>query len=542
MDAHIAPQARLLALLRLLLLAIALGTVTLFGASAGQSMLGALQRAHGIILAVGVLAALLAATVPWVRARWQLGLHLACDLLWICLLLYWTGGLLSPGVVLLYALVVIGNVVLPGYRPFLLPALAGTGLGIIAALHLAGWAPAPPAALAETAAPSRILAHLVLQTAGLFIVDALAAHLVRRASEQRIVADSMLEQLGEGVLAVDAQGRVMYANAEALRMLGLAVPPPPGAPLPANILPVARALLVGERLPDLARHRTDDGRELVLRVGMLRGRRGRPAGRILVVADETRLRLLEDTAKRSEALAALGEMAAGIAHEVRNPLTSLRGCAQELLEAARREGREGDAELARLIVAEADRLDRIVGDVLALSRQRPPLRRPCPLPPLLAAVAELLRHRPDLPPDTAIVVDCAPDLPTIDADADHLRQALVNLGLNALEALRAAPRRELRLAAALADGEQPLDGPAVRLSVADTGCGIPPEHLAKVATPFWSTKPQGTGLGLSVVSRIVRDHEGAMRIASRPGEGTTVDIFLPAPSLTRRFRQAMGGR
>ncbi|MCS6970459.1 MAG: ATP-binding protein [Planctomycetes bacterium] len=540
MTAGIAAQARMLALLRLLLVAIALAAVTLGVPSQTPQAWQAWQ--HILIIAVSLFAGVLALTVPWVRARWQLAFHLVCDLVWIGLLVLWSGGVTSPVVALLFALVVIGNVVLPGYVPFLLPALASTVLGVIATLSLTdqalGLLPAQPPAVGET--PARVLAHLILQIPGLFVVDALAAHLVRRASEQRLVADSMLEQLGEGVLAVDHQQRLLYANAEALRLLGIRETPAVGAPLSLEILPQAQILLLGERVPNWLRHTTADGRELVLRVGELHGRRGRSVGRILVIADETRLRLLENTAKRSEALAALGEMAAGIAHEVRNPLTSLRGCAQELAEAASDHGRADDAALARMIVAEADRLERIVSEFLALSRMPPPQRRPCQIAEVISGVVALLRLRPDLPPGLAIVSDCAPHLPPCEADPEQLRQALINLALNAIEAMRQTAERRLAISAQLAQGDNPFDVPALRLVVSDTGVGIPSEHLSKVFTPFWSSKPQGTGLGLSIVSRIVRDHEGVLRISSTPGRGTEVTIFLPAPTPTQRFRQAMG--
>jgi uncharacterized protein (DUF924 family) len=143
-------------------------------------------------------------------------------------------------------------------------------------------------------------------------------------------------------------------NHTAAKLLGLGSPPAAGMPLdralPGEELAMVRHLIGSERLPALERWTGPAGRQLVLRITQLRGRHGQPIGRTLVIADETRLRLLEDSARRAQALAALGEMAAGIAHEVRNPLTSLRGCAQELAEVATRGGRNDDARLAEIIV------------------------------------------------------------------------------------------------------------------------------------------------------------------------------------------------
>lgn len=547
--APLATQARILSLLRLLLLAIGLGTVTIFAAGRGAESVAALERARLLLVAVCGLSALLALSVGWVRERWQLALHLVFDVVWIGLLLFWTGGVVSTGVVLLFAVVLIGNLAMPGYLRFLLPSVSGMVLSVVAAFYLSGRSPFP-AGFAEAApdlfAPGRVLGSLALQIVALFLVDILGGQLARRMLESRVFAGGVLDQLGEGVLAVDTVGGVAYANAESAKLLGLEGPPAAGAPVDRALagaeLEAVRVLLASERLPVLERWHGPGGRLLVLRVTELRGRRGQPIGRTLLIADETRLRLLEEDSRRSQALAALGEMAAGIAHEVRNPLTSLRGCAQELAEVAARAGRGDDARLAEIIVAESDRLARIVGDFLALSRMRPAVRAELRIEPIVAEVALLLRSRPDAPAGLAVDASCAEGLPSVSADADQLRQVLINLGVNALEAMQRSPRAVLRLRAGMAGEDNPLDIDAVRLSVLDTGCGIPRDRLDQVFTPFWSSKPQGTGLGLSLVSRIVKEHEGVLRLDSAPGVGTEIAIFLPVSTQTRTFRRALGGR
>ena len=538
----VATQARLLSLLRLLLLAVGLGTVTLFAAGHGEVAIVALESARLLLVAVCGFAALLALSVPWVRMRWQLALHLVFDVVWIGLLLFWTGGVASPGVVLLFAVVLIGNLVMPGYLRFLLPSLAGMLLSLVAAFYLSERSPFPPALVAaapDLFAPSRVLGNLTVQIAALFLVDILGGQLARRMLESRVFAGGVLDQLGEGVLAVDRAGHVAYVNAEAVRLLGLAQAPAIGAPLGEALIEV-RELLATPRLPLLERRSGSGGRALVLRVTQLKGRRGQDIGRTLVIADETRLRLLEDSARRAEALAALGEMAAGIAHEVRNPLTSLRGCAQELAETATRNGRGEDAQLAQVIVSESDRLARIVGDFLELSRLRPPMRCEVEIAVLIQEAALLAGQRHDAPQGLDVSVHAAEDLPPITADPDQLRQVLLNLAVNSLEAMRDRPVRKLRLAAIMAGEDNPLEHDAIRLSVSDTGTGIPHDLKERIFTPFWSTKPQGTGLGLSVVGRIVKDHEGALRIDSEPGIGTEVVVFLPVVTQTRSFKRALG--
>jgi signal transduction histidine kinase len=544
----VASQARLLSLLRLLLLALGLGTVSLFASGQGVEATAALERARLLLVAVCGLAALLAMSVGWVQARWQLALHLVFDVGWIGLLLFWTGGVASTGVVLLFAVVLIGNLVMPGYLRFLLSSLAGMTLSVIAAFYLSDRSPFPVELIAgaqDLFTPGRVLGNLALQIVALFLVDILGGQLAKRMLESRVFAGGVLDQLGEGVLAVDGAGHVAYANGESAKLLGLSDPPLAGTPLdralPGEPLATVRSLIVAERLPALERWLGPGGRQLVLRVTQLRGRRGQPIGRTLVIADETRLRLLEDSAHRAQALAALGEMAAGIAHEVRNPLTSLRGCAQELAEVAKRGGREDDARLAEIIVAESDRLARIVGDFLQLSRLRAPVRREVSLKPVLEETVLLLRSRPDAPPGLEVSLVGDTDLPTVSADPDQLRQVLMNLGINAIEAMQHCARPCLQLRIGMAEDDNPLEYDAIRLAVVDTGSGMSREMQDRVFTPFWSSKPQGTGLGLSIVSRVVKDHEGVMRLVSEPDVGTEVVIFLPVVTQTRAFRRALGG-
>lgn len=539
-------QARQVGLLRLLLLALALAAVFV-AVDPRQAELapGSIEALRWLLVAVSGVSAVLVATVGWARWPWQLALHLVFDLLWIGLLIYGTGGVASPSVMLLFAVVLVANLVLPGTAPFVMPALASLVMAGNASLYLAGHTPFPEAYLAAAphlGATNRTLGHLALQVGGLFLVDLLGQLLTRRLREQRSFTGGLLDQLGEGVLAVDRAGVVAYVNAEASRLLGLgagAQGRPVRAVLGEPRLALPLGLLLGA-VPVLERWDGEHGRSLVLRVTELRGRGGAVLGRTLLIADETRLRVLEEDASRAEHLAALGGMAAGIAHEVRNPLTSLRGCAQELADIAGRSGQADAAALAGIMVGEADRLERIVSDFLALSRLRRPERGAVDLAPLLADTERLLRARQDLPPGLELRFQADSGCPRAYADADQLRQVMGNLLGNALDALLHVPVPRLACRVAEAEEDNPLGESAVVIEVADNGCGIPPELHQRVFTPFFSTKAKGTGLGLSLVSRIVADHEGHLDLVSTPGQGTTIRIHLPAHSQTREYRRALG--
>ena len=220
---------------------------------------------------------------------------------------------------------------------------------------------------------------------------------------------------------------------------------------------------------------------------------------------------------RAERLAAVGTLAAGLAHEVRNPLNSA-SLQLAVLERRLARGETGDKAIAvtRIIKGEIDRLDRLVKDFLAFAKPAPLDRRPVDVGALLASVAELIGPETEAA-RVAVEIEATPDLPRAAGDAERLRQVLLNLTRNAVEAmherggtltLRAKPAREV-----------------LEIDVEDDGPGFPSE--LPVFDAFFTTKDQGTGLGLSLVHRIISDHGGTIRVASRPGR-TCFTFTLPA--------------
>ena len=221
----------------------------------------------------------------------------------------------------------------------------------------------------------------------------------------------------------------------------------------------------------------------------------------------------------SERLTVIGQMAARVAHEIRNPLVAIGGFARSLL----RDTPTGDAqrEALEIIAGEVRRLETIVREVLDFTKPSPPELRPLDLRRLAAELLDLMRMEID-EAEVEASVDAPHDLPLALADRDRIFQALVNVVRNAVHAMPGGGRLTLRL--------MPWDD-RVEFAVEDTGVGMPPEVVARVGEPFFTTKSAGSGLGLTIAAQIVRDHGGEIAVESAVGRGTTLRIRLPrAPS------------
>jgi PAS domain S-box-containing protein len=229
------------------------------------------------------------------------------------------------------------------------------------------------------------------------------------------------------------------------------------------------------------------------------------------------LRKNQERLVQAERLSAIGEMAARVAHEIRNPLVAIGGFARSLLH--RRPSHDASTrESLEIIVDEVRRLESIVREVLDFSRPIPPKIAPVDLAKLVSEVIELLRWEMDQA-GVGAWLDAEPGLKPAAADRDQLFQALVNVFRNAADSMPNGGTLTVRL-----HGLQH----GLELTVNDTGIGMPPEVLAHVLEPFYTTKTNGSGLGLTIASQIVRDHHGEIKIDSREREGTTVTIRLPA--------------
>jgi len=242
--------------------------------------------------------------------------------------------------------------------------------------------------------------------------------------------------------------------------------------------------------------------------------RRKPYQYMAIRYDITERKHSEERLREQAALARLGEMAAVVAHEVKNPLAAIKGALQII--GARMPESNRDRAIIGDIVARVDSLNEIVQDLLVFARPREPHLAPVPLAELMAGTAALLRRDPSY---ASLAIDVSGGNPIVQADVEQLRTVFLNLLLNAAQACGASGRIHVHIAA---------DDLSATVAIADNGPGIPKEIRAKIFEPFFTTKHRGTGLGLPTARRVIERHRGTVEVECPPSGGTVVTVTLPA--------------
>jgi two-component system sensor histidine kinase PilS (NtrC family) len=499
--------------------------------------------------------------LPRVRDPKRFGaLQLVGDIAVVTVLVHVTGGAES-GFASIYLLVAVGAhaIGLPSRAALALTAASATAYVVVSTAGYFGLLPAvigQPFLPWETTPQSAMRAGLIniIAIGATAFLSGNLADQARRAGERAeadrataldiaALAEDIVRSLSSGLVTLDESGVIVSVNAAAATILGATADTLVGGMLvdriPAIAPLIARAAHVPVRRSEITLPR--DGALLYLGVSVspLSDGRGRVRGRVINFSDLTELRRKDLELKQKERLAAIGRLAAGVAHEIRNPLAAISGSV-ELLSANPQVG-EDSAQLMQIVLREVDRLNGMIGDLLTYARPRPPVLIESDLPELLAETVRvfaqdrghasisvktlppldrLASSRPGTqPPRSHAAADANRPAGRVMMDAGQMRQVVWNLLRNAADATPAGGE----IAVALAE----VDG-SLGFEVVDSGAGIAPEDLDRVFDPFFTTKDTGTGLGLATVHRIIEDHHARIDITSEVGRGTRVRVLIPA--------------
>ena len=384
---------------------------------------------------------------------------------------------------------------------------------------------------------NEMAAQLRRQRTELEAADAALRQRFAELSDLKSYTDHILRSFANGLVTLDLDGRVVTVNPAADTLMGSPAGTLTGRPATEAFhhLPELRDLLletlrtrvgVGPVSFVLAR---SDGQSVSVELATtpLRGAEGQALGVVAVLRDLTPVRQLEEQLRRSDRLAALGTLAAGLAHEIKNPLTSIMTFSRHV--ARRFDDERFRQRFQSVVPRELERINAIVDGLLRLARPSRLTLAPVHLPPLLEQVLELYAHQIETR-RIRVRRDWSVGLPPVPGDAEHLYQAFLNLVANAIEAMEGEETGTLTVRLGWPRDDESASGvPRDRLvvEVADTGSGIKPEETPNVFNPFFTTKSGGTGLGLAIAHKIVEDHGGTVTFRTAPGHGTVFTVALP---------------
>jgi two-component system sensor histidine kinase PilS (NtrC family) len=474
------------------------------------------------------------------RVRLQASIQLFVDVLIVTWLVWVTGDVSSPFAALYIVIISVASIFL-GARAALVASVGCAAIFTTLSMGVVSGVIPAHATPATATSTLKVIQSVGLNDIAFLFVGLLAARLAKRQSHYdvqltettqtlanlRALHERIVESIRSGVVTTDLQGRIYIFNAAAEEITGYKAEDVRGqgvsiffGDIEERTRQSMNAVEAGETSPRFeADCLTADG--LRLRLGFsifpLFAESGETTGLVITFQDLTQVRALEDTSRRQDRLAAVGRVAASIAHEIRNPLAAMRGSIQVLR--SEMDGNSSQAELMEIILRESDRLNRIITDYLTYARPRSQAHVSVDVHELLQETFTLLRHSPELQPGHSLEEDYPAEAVTMNADASQLKQVFWNIARNALQAMPdgGTLRAELKHSA----------GNRLRITFTDTGAGMSPEQVEHLFEPF-SSRTGGTGLGLSIVYQIIRDHGGTINVRSREGQGTTIAIELPA--------------
>lgn len=469
-----------------------------------------------------------------------------CDIVLITTMVYATGGIRSIYSIF-YPLVIIYSVLFLGRRGgFIVASAAGVFYGFLADLefhrviypHFSAFLSDYPMNAADVI--TRIVTHFL----SFYLIAFLASFVVEQERKTRILLvekqsafdqldllhRSIIESVDNGILTVDLEGRIKSFNQAAARITGFAFRDIENLKF-SELFPGSPSIVgkqgADEKFP-LAKTQfemlfpTGSGKRLVLggSVSTLRDPLGVTIGSIVIFQDLTEISHMRESLEKSRRLAFIGEIAANLAHEIRNPLSSISGSIQMLKGNLVRD--KTNAKLMQIILRGKDHLEGFLKDFLLMARPALGPREDLDIRETIRDIVDSLRCVEYWHERLDVVMILTDDPLSIRANKTEVRQILWNLMLNAIQAMPKGGVLQVEARPARV-GER--DG--AEISITDTGCGIGEEDLSKIFDPFYTTRDTGTGLGLAVVNRLLEAYGGKIQMTSKPGEGSVFTLWLP---------------
>ncbi|KPL19412.1 MAG: hypothetical protein AMJ92_02935 [candidate division Zixibacteria bacterium SM23_81] len=539
-----------LMIFRLILITLILGAAILFLAGRSQSF--SLTPIYGLLVLTYVISGFY-----WLAAKLEVAptllvtVQLSIDVALVTGILYYSGGSESI-LTLLYLLIIISSTMFVHLGGILyICTLAAAAYGLLSWLQYHGiWEtisffypdrlPRPPEQLSINVYLNICFFYLVAVLSG-FLAEKLRQKGEELESTSRklrkvlLDTDDILENMNSGLITLDGEGRILHFNRAAESILSLDSSQIKGKlyqqvfeEVSSELSQVLRSALE----EGLVNSRTEiavvsrNGHSIPVGIsttllGMDEGERG---GVIAVFQDLTEAKKLERKVRQADRLSVLGQLSAGIAHEIRNPLTTISGSIEVLRESLKLAGEE--RKLMGLITRESDRLNRIITDFLLYARIRPADKTVVDIGKVMDETLTIVRNHADFHDGIEMTNALKSQTVCVLADQDQVKQIFLNITINAVQAM---PRGG-KLTVGLVEG-QPTARPRanngmVRIFFRDTGSGIPAGELKNIFEPFFSSKKGGTGLGLSIAQRIVQNNGGELEVESQVGSGTTFIVSL----------------
>jgi two-component system sensor histidine kinase PilS (NtrC family) len=464
------------------------------------------------------------------------------DVLFVTVLLLFTGGIASP-YSFLYLLSIMNAGVLLGRREaFYTASLCGILYGAIVDFQYFGMLESIGLLQADARqfGSSHLFYAIFLNLMGFLLTAFTTGLLAERAREseaalrEKVINLEELAQLNTmivsnietGLITTNTSGNIRVYNPYAESLTGISQVDAYDAHI-GSIFPGLSQLnqTVVDTISDEFTYTTHDGLQMIFGYSAVpfMDSHGAPAGTIINFRDMTAIRRMEEALNRADRMAALGELSARMAHEIRNPLAAMSGSVQVLAEQCMLA--DSDRKLLAIVVRESDRLNKLITEFLAYARPTSPHKVSLDLKALIDDISLLLSA--DSRFNSIQVVNQISPSMTIQADSGQIRQVMINLFRNAADAMPGGGRIEIESRFLLSGADGFRKAPVVVITVSDTGTGIDSDTATHLFEPFWTTKSDGTGLGLAISYRIIEAHGGAISVDSPSIGGSRFTILLP---------------